>query len=134
MAARSPGRSMAGPARGVDVHAELAGDDVGERRLAQAGRAVEQDVVRRLPALPGGREQDREVVLDLRLADVLREDARPEAGLDGRLFDRQRRRRRRSGAFSSIGAESSRSDAMEQMFDDRRPTRLSRGARRAARP
>ena len=34
--------------RVADVHAELAGDDRRERRLAEAGRAVEEDVVRRL--------------------------------------------------------------------------------------
>src|SRR5439155_2619926 len=33
-----------GPARVVDVHAELARDDRGEGRLADAGRAVEEDV------------------------------------------------------------------------------------------
>ena len=57
------GGQVAGPldgraAGGVDGDAQLAGDDVGERRLAQAGRAVEQDVVGRLPALAGRLEQD----------------------------------------------------------------------------
>jgi hypothetical protein len=59
IAARSPGRSMAGrwscagsrPARG---------DDRGQSSLAEAGRAVEQDVIGRLLALAGRREQDGE--------------------------------------------------------------------------
>ena len=50
--ARSPGFSITGPAVGADRHAQLVGDDVRQRRLAEAGRAVEQHVIERLAALP----------------------------------------------------------------------------------
>ena len=79
-------RSLDGrTARGVDADPQLARDDVGERGLAQAGRPVQQDVVRRLSPLAGGAQQDGEVVLDLRLADVLREAVGPQAGLHRHL-------------------------------------------------
>jgi len=78
---------VAGPldrgARGVlDVHAELARDDRRERRLAQAGWTVEEDVVRRLSPAARRGQQDRQVRLDLALTDVLVERPRPEAALD----------------------------------------------------
>ena len=82
IAARSPARSI-GRARGVpDVDAELAGDDRGERRLAEAGRAVQEDVVGRLSPALRRLEQHREVGLDLALADVFVERARPEGAFD----------------------------------------------------
>ena len=68
-------------ARGVQVDAQLAGDDVGERRLAEAGRAVKKHVVRGLAALPGGFEEDLEVRLDALLADILGQEARPQRRL-----------------------------------------------------
>ena len=65
---------------GGDAHADLhlGGDDVGERRLAEAGRAVQQHVVERLAALPRRLDADRDVVLDLLLVDVLVEAPRPQ--------------------------------------------------------
>ena len=42
-----------GPGGLLEGHFQLLGDDGGERRFAQAGRAVEQDVVHGLAALPG---------------------------------------------------------------------------------
>ena len=72
-----------GRARGVfDVDAQLARDDRGQGRLAQAGRAVQEDVVGGLSPAPGRLEQDRQVRLDLALADVFVERARPEGALD----------------------------------------------------
>ena len=44
-------------ARVADVDAELAGDDRRERRLAEAGRAVEEDVVGGLSPAPRSREE-----------------------------------------------------------------------------
>ena len=82
IAARSPARSMAGPGRVADVDAELARDDRRERRLAEAGRAVQQDVVGRLSPALRGLQQHRQVGLDLLLADVLGERARAEGALD----------------------------------------------------
>ena len=78
---------VAGPldrraARVADVDLELAGDDRRERRLAEAGRAVEEDVVGGLSPALRRREQHRQVGLDLALADVLVERSRPEGALD----------------------------------------------------
>ena len=78
---------VAGPldrrARGVlDVHAELAGDDRGQGRLAEARRAVEQDVIGRLSPPPGRGQQHREVGLDLALADVFVERPRSKGAFD----------------------------------------------------
>ena len=75
------------------VDAELARDDRRERGLAEAGWAVEEDVVGRLSPALRRLEQDGEVGLDLALADVLVERARPEGALDDevRLVSRVRR-------------------------------------------
>ena len=70
------------PARVPDVHAELARDDRRERRLAEAGRAVQQDVVGRLFAHPRRSQQHVEVRLDLGLPDVLGDRRGPQARLD----------------------------------------------------
>ncbi len=71
-----------GPRRVLDVDAELAGDDRRQRRLAEPGRPVEEDVVGGLSPAPGRLEQHREVRLDLALADVLVERARSQGALD----------------------------------------------------
>ncbi len=80
--------------RVADVDPELAGDDRGEGRLAEAGRAVEQDVVGRLLALARRRQQHREAGLDLALAEVLVEAPRPQRALDAPPRSRRRGRRR----------------------------------------
>src|SRR5439155_10346323 len=56
---------------GGDAHgdAHLRSDDVGERGLAKAGRAIEEQVVERFVALLGGVYGDAEIVLELLLAD-----------------------------------------------------------------
>ena len=91
------------PARVADVHAELARDDRREGRLAEAGRAVQQDVVGRLSPALRRLEQHVEARLDLALADVLVERARPQR----RLPRRARRRRRRRSRGGSGGRPSS---------------------------
>ena len=65
---------------GSDAHgdAHLRGDDVGQRRLAEAGRTVKQDVVEGLVALAGGVDGDAEVVLELGLADEFVEAPGPQ--------------------------------------------------------
>ena len=55
----------------ADADAELLADDLRQRRLAEAGRADEQNVVERLTARLRGREGDRELLLDALLADEL---------------------------------------------------------------
>ena len=104
--------------RVADVDPELAGDDRRERRLAEAGRAVQQDVVRRLSPRPRRRQQDREVGLDLALADVLVERPRPEGAFDH--DDRRRRQVRREDPRERrrpSGGVYQPSVAFVQMFD-----------------
>jgi len=80
-------RQVAGPLdgrpRGVaNVDPELAGDDRREGRLAEAGRALQEDVIGRLsPPLRGG-QQHRQVRLDLALTDVFVERSRSQRALD----------------------------------------------------
>jgi len=81
MPTRSPGFSIAGPRRGADRDAHLVGNDVGERGLAEAGRAVQQDVIERLAPLLRGGDRHLEVLADAILADVLVERARAQPGL-----------------------------------------------------
>ena len=69
------------PRGGAETDAELARDDLGEGRLAQAGRAKEQHVVERLAARAGRRDEDAEVGAHLGLADELGEGVRTQRGL-----------------------------------------------------
>jgi hypothetical protein len=55
---------------------------VRERRLAEAGRAIEQRVVEGLVAVLGGVDGDAEVVLELGLPDELIETTRPEGDVE----------------------------------------------------
>ena len=70
-----------GAGRRPDLHLQLLGHDVGERGLAEAGRAVQQHVVERLAALPRGLDRHGQVLPHACLADVFRQRARPETGL-----------------------------------------------------
>ena len=60
-----------GPGDRAQSDAELFASDVGEARLAQAGRADQEQVVERLVAGAGGLEGDRELLLDAVLADEI---------------------------------------------------------------
>ncbi len=64
--------------RRPDGHAELVADDIRQRRLAKAGRTVEQHVIERLAALLRRRDRHLEVLADAVLADVVVEDARAQ--------------------------------------------------------
>jgi hypothetical protein len=60
---------------------------MGEAGLAQARRPVKQDVVDGLaPAFSGG-DADLEVFLEVLLPDEVRQGARPEAVIKGRVFN-----------------------------------------------
>ena len=77
---------VAGPgdhrARGrAEIDAELARDDLRQRRLAEAGRADEEDMVERLLAGAGGLDEHLEVGAGLRLADEIGQHLRPERGV-----------------------------------------------------
>ena len=81
------GRQVPGPlddrtGRGLDADAQLLGQEIGQARLAQSRRTVEQDVVEVLVALLGRLDEDLEVGLDRVLADEFVEAARPEAVLE----------------------------------------------------
>ena len=80
--------SSTGPEVERRFDAQLAGDDVRERRLAEAGRAEQQHVVQRLAAPLGGADEDLELLARLRLADVFGQPLRPQRALD-RLFVRR---------------------------------------------
>ncbi len=104
---RRPSRSPARRSARI-AHAELVGDDVGQRRLAEAGRAVEQHVIERLAALLRRGDRDVQVLADALLADVLVEGARPQPRLVLRvLVAAQRRSRARSSVMASSAPGSS---------------------------
>ena len=71
-------RGERGAAGDLQRHAQLARDARGERRLAEAGRAVEQDVAQRLLALAGGVDGDRQPLGHFALADHLAHVPRPQ--------------------------------------------------------
>ena len=84
------GGQVAGPhqrraRRDAQAHAHLGGHDAGHRRLAQAGRAGEQEVVGGLAPLAGGLEHDVEVLPQRGLADELGQPPGPQRRLLGRL-------------------------------------------------
>src|SRR5581483_9699366 len=76
----------------ADADGELVAHDLRERRLAEAGRAGEEDVVERLPARLRRLEGDRELLLDALLADEVAERARPQRPLQLVLGIRRHRR------------------------------------------
>ena len=59
-----------GSAGDADIHAQLVGDDTGERRLAQSGRSVEQHVVKGFVADLCRLNIDAQVFLCLFLSDI----------------------------------------------------------------
>ena len=63
-------------------HAHLGGDDVGERGLAEPGRAGEQDVVERLAAPARRLDEDRQLLGDLLLVDEVGEGRRPQRAVE----------------------------------------------------
>ena len=66
----------------LELHSQLVGDDLRERGLAEPRRTREQHVVERLVALPRCIDQDAEVVLDARLAQVLVADTGDAGAVD----------------------------------------------------
>ena len=66
----------------LDRHAELVGDDVGQRGLAETGRTAEKHMLHRLIAAARRLEKDAQVLADLLLADVLGEQPRPQSEVE----------------------------------------------------
>jgi hypothetical protein len=79
-----------GPRRRLQSRAHLVGDDAGQRGLAQAGWAVEEDVIDALAALARGLHRHPQAGDGLLLTDVLLERARPERPLELRLLGHRR--------------------------------------------
>ena len=66
----------------AEVDPELAGDDLGEGGLAQAGRPDEQHVVERLALALGGFDEHLEVLAQRRLAGEVGEHLRTQRGVE----------------------------------------------------
>ena len=69
------------PRCGAEADPKLAGDDLRQRGLAEAGRAVQQHVVQRLAAGAGGLDEHREVLARGLLADEFGEGLGAKVGL-----------------------------------------------------
>ena len=92
---RQDRRQIAGPfehrpRRRTHRHAKLVADHIGQRRLAEPGRTVEQHVIERLAALPRRGNRHVQVLAHAFLADVVVERPRPQTR------SRTARRRRRA--------------------------------------
>src|SRR5690606_31258800 len=68
---------------------QLAGDDHGQRRLAEPGRTGEQDVVRRCLAATRGLQHQAQLVADPLLSGEVGQPARTERSLDAPLLVRR---------------------------------------------
>ncbi len=90
------------PGDRADADAELLAEDVREARLAETGRADEEDVVERLASPLRRVERDRELLLDALLADELVEPARAEAPLELFLVLADLRCQERCGAHAAL--------------------------------
>ena len=72
--------TLDGRARGnLDLGVHLVGDNVSQRGLTEAGRAMEQGVVKRLSTKPGCRDGYLQVGLESFLADIFVQSARAQA-------------------------------------------------------
>src|SRR4051812_8929406 len=78
-------------------HLELAGDDLGQRRLAQPGRAGEQQVIERVAARARRLDGDRELLLEAILADELLKPPRAQRDVELVLDQLDRRLDPRAG-------------------------------------
>ena len=72
----------------AQVDAHFGGDDVRQRRLAEARRAEEQDVVERFTTFFGGLDEYFQLLADLHLTGVVGQPFRPQRALQ-RLFLRR---------------------------------------------
>ena len=56
--------------RHADIHVQLVGNNIRQRRFAEARRAEEQHMVERLMTGSSSLDEDRQIILDLLLADI----------------------------------------------------------------
>jgi hypothetical protein len=89
-----------GPARRAQRRTELVGDRARERRLAEPGRSVEQDMVERLAARARRADEHGQVLAQAVLADHLGQRARAQAFFEQRLF-----RQRAPGEVAARGVD-----------------------------
>ena len=75
---------------GFNHDAQFAGDDLRERRLAQARRAIQQHVVERFAAAARRLDGDLDVLLHTRLADVVGKALRANARVNSRILIKRR--------------------------------------------
>ena len=79
----------------LERHRQFVGDDGGQRGLAQARRAVEQNVIERFAARLRGLDGDRQIFFYLGLSDELRQALRAQLQLERRIvLDRRGRNQR----------------------------------------
>jgi hypothetical protein len=90
---------------------ELLADDLRERRLPEARRAGEQDVVERLAPRLCGVQRDRELLFHALLADEVVESPRPQRPLGVVLLGPERRREELTHAAAPRSASRTRSSA-----------------------
>ena len=69
------------PRCGLDIHAHLPSDDIRERSFAESRRSMKENMVEHVMARARRLDGDFEICLDLLLADVFVEAARPEIDL-----------------------------------------------------
>ena len=67
----------------AQAHAHFNGDDVRQRRFAQPRRAEQQHVVERVLAALGSLDEDRQLLANLDLPDVLGQSLRAQGAFDG---------------------------------------------------
>ena len=80
-------RALDGRSRcGADLCPDLRGDNICKGRLAEARRAVQQDVIDRLGPMACRIEEDGQVLLDALLARELVQAAGPDSGLERELL------------------------------------------------
>ncbi len=133
------GGQVAGPldrraGRVADVDPQLASDDGRQGRLAEAGRPVEEDVVRGLAPLASRREEHRQARLHLALAQVLVHAARAQGALDLDLGRVDEVRSQELRGVGHPGESTMRRPRFAQMFDTSRSPRPVRGGRQAVPP
>ena len=85
-------------------HAQLGGDDVGERGLAEPRRPGEEDVVERLAAAAGRLDEDRQLLGDLRLVDEVGEGRRAQRAVEVLVGTSARASWTRTSASAGIGS------------------------------
>ena len=115
--------------RAADADAQLARDDVGERRLAEARRPAEQHVVEHVAARARGLDLHAQVLAHRLLADVLVERPRPQRRLDERGPRRAARPRPGSAAGRAIASPPSPCSAARMTSSSGSPSRATRSHR-----